>query len=155
MFLLDGTWVASATDLVVALRCEYQLLARRAELVGLIEPVEEVRDAMLARAASLGIDHERAALDREVARHGSGPQGVVAIEQPSVASRAALVAAHEATAAAIADGAAVVYQAAFFDGTFHGLADFVVRTPADDRGPQRWEPADTKLARHARPEALL
>ncbi|HRW38262.1 MAG TPA: TM0106 family RecB-like putative nuclease, partial [Aquihabitans sp.] len=155
MFLLDGTWVASATDLVVALRCEYQLLARRAEVAGLIEPVEEGRDVMMARAASLGIDHERAALDREVARHGAGPQGVVVIEQPSVTSRAALEAAHEATVAAIAGGAAVVYQAAFFDGTLHGLADFVVRTPADGRGPLRWEPADTKLARHARAEALL
>ena len=38
-------------------------------------------------------------------------------------------------------GAEIVFQAAYFDGTFHGLADFVVRTPADEHGPLRYEPA--------------
>lgn len=155
MFLLDGTWVASATDLVGALRCEYQLLARRAEKAGLVAPLEVERDALMAKAAALGIDHERAELDRLVAALGEGPAGVVAIEQPSTASRAELEAAHAATAQALHGGAQVVYQAAFFDGTFHGLADFVVRAPPDEHGPLRYEPADTKFARHARVEALL
>jgi uncharacterized protein len=156
MFLLDGTWVASATDLVTALRCEYQLLVRRAEKAGLVAPLEVERDAIMAKAAELGYAHEEAALASLVAAHGTGaPGGVVAIEQPSTASRSSLVAAHERTAAALAEGAEVVFQAAFFDGTFHGLADFVVRTPADASGPLRYEPADTKFARHARVEALL
>lgn len=155
MFLLDGTWVASATDLTVALRCEYQLLHRRAEKAGLVAPVEVERDAMLAKAAQLGYQHEERALLRLQEQFGVGPGGVVSIDQPSTSSREELEAAHAATAAALEGGAEVVYQAAFFDGTFHGLADFVVRTPADDRGPLRYEPADTKFARHARVEALL
>ena len=85
VFLLDGTWVASATDLVVALRCEYQLLARRAERAGLVEPLVVERDAMMAKAASLGIDtrvatllpswtdRDRAAVTvRELLEHCSG-----------------------------------------------------------------------------------
>ena len=48
------------------------------------------------------------------------------------------------------DGADVIYQAAFADGAWRGLADFVVRQP--DGG---YEVVDTKLARHARPAHVL
>jgi uncharacterized protein len=155
MFSLDGQWVASASDLVVALRCEYQLLARRAERAGLVPALEVEADALLARASVLGLAHEEAVLRALVADHGEGaPGGVVSIAQPSTKSRAELEAAAAQTRQAMADGAAVVYQGAFFDGTFHGLADFLVRVD-DGVGPVRYEPADTKFARHARVEALL
>ena len=77
----------------------------------------------------------------------------MSIEQPNVRDRVALDDAHAQTRQAMADGAAIVYQGAFFDGRFHGLADFIVRV--DDGDGLRYEPADTKLARHARVEALL
>lgn len=155
MFELDGVWVSSATDLVTALRCEHQLLARRAEKAGLVPVLEIPADELLARAASLGLAHEDQVLQRLIAAHGRGaPGGVVEIAQPSTKSRESLVAAHEQTRQALVDGAQVVFQAAFFDGRFHGLADFVVRTPGPD-GIVRYEPADTKFARHARVEALL
>ncbi|HWJ97935.1 MAG TPA: TM0106 family RecB-like putative nuclease, partial [Acidimicrobiales bacterium] len=157
MFRLDDDWVFSATDLVTALRCEYQVLHKRAEKAGLV-PKIEVDDPVRARAAELGLVHEREVLDRLVALDGSGTVGeaggVVSIDQPSTSSRASLEAAHELTRAALEGGADVVYQAAFFHDGFHGLADFVVRTTGDD-GSVWYEPADTKLARHARVEALL
>lgn len=155
MFSLDGRWVASASDLVVALRCEYQLLARRAERAGLVAALEVEADELLARASVLGLAHEDAVLRSLVADHGEGaPGGVVSIEQPSTKSRAELEAAAAETLAAMGRGAQVVYQGAFFDGSFHGLADFLVRVD-DGAGPVRYEPADTKFARHARVEALL
>jgi uncharacterized protein len=154
MFLLDGVWVASATDLVSALRCEYQLLARRAEKAGLVPELQTEDDQLLARAAELGLAHERQTLLRLEGEYGTGPKGVVSIEQPSTKSRAELEAAHAATLAAMQGGAAIVFQAAFFDGTFHGLADFLVRVDQPD-GTWAYEPADTKFARHAKVEALL
>jgi uncharacterized protein len=158
MFRLDDDWVFSATDLVTALRCEYQVLHRRAEKAGLVDPPDVAPDAVLERAASLGLVHEQAVLDELIATSGPAtpgqPGGVVSIAQPSTRSRAELEAAHQATLAALTAGADVVYQAAFFHQGFHGLADFVVRTEGAD-GSVWYEPADTKLARHARVEALL
>src|SRR5690606_39065164 len=90
------------------------------------------------------------------AAHGVGaPGGVVSIEQPSTRDRASLAEAHEQTRAALLAGAQVVFQAAFFDGTFHGMADFVVRIDDGTTTGVRYEVADTKLARTARAKALL
>ncbi len=156
MFHLDGTWVASASDLVTAMTCEYQLLARRAEKAGLVAKLDVAEDALQARAAVLGDQHEAATLAELVAAHGTGaPGGVVTIDRPSTKSRESLVAAHEQTRDALLAGAQVVFQAAFFDGTFHGMADFVVRVDDGSAPGPRYEVADTKLARSARAKALL
>ncbi len=155
MFRLDDDWVFSATDLVTALRCEYQILRRRAEKAKLVPKLEIADDEIQVRAGRLGEDHEANVLHQLIARFGEGaPGGVVSIERPSTSSRASLQAAHRATQDAFRDGAEVVFQAAFFDGRFHGLSDFVVRTPRPD-GSISYEPADTKFARHARVEALV
>jgi uncharacterized protein len=59
----------------------------------------------------------------------------------------------------MAGGADVIYQATFFDGTFRGHADFLLRVEAPDRpsrwGPYHYEVADTKLARHVKASAVL
>ena len=158
MFSLDGRWIYSATDLVTALRCEYGLLRRRAELAGVVEAVQGPEDALLEQAAELGLLHEERHLHRLIELHGEGTigtaGGVVSIERPSTMSRVSLEQAHRDTIAALAGGANVVYQAAFFDGSFHGLADFVCRLDRAD-GMAVYEPADAKLSRHARVEALL
>ncbi|WP_426571291.1 TM0106 family RecB-like putative nuclease [Aquihabitans sp. McL0605] len=155
MFRLDDDWVFSASDLVTALRCEYQLLQKRAEKADLVAPLVVPADALMARAADLGLGHEDTVHQDLIGRYGEGGDGgVVEIAQPSTKSRAELEAAHEATRLAMEKGAQVVFQGAFFDGRFHGLADFLVRTPGAD-GIVRYEPADTKFARHARVEALL
>ncbi len=59
----------------------------------------------------------------------------------------------------MAPGADVIYQATFFDGTWRGHADFLLRVDdADGRrvwGPYHYEVADTKLARHVKASAVL
>ena len=59
----------------------------------------------------------------------------------------------------MAAGADVIYQATFFDGTFRGHADFLLRVDSPDRpsrwGPWHYEVADTKLARHVKASAVL
>jgi uncharacterized protein len=157
MFRLDDTWVFSATDLVTALRCEYQVLRKRAEKAGLV-PKLQAEDPVMKRAAELGDAHEHQVLERLIASDGPGvvgeAGGVVSIDQPDTSSRSSLEEAHALTRQALEGGADVVYQAAFFHDGFHGMADFVVRTMGED-GSVWYEPADTKLARHARVEALL
>ena len=64
--------------------------------------------------------------------------------------RATLLAKHRESLAALRSGADVVFQAAFFDGQFHGRSDFLVR---QDDGS--YAVFDTKLARHAKVTALL
>ncbi len=63
------------------------------------------------------------------------------------------------TIEAMAAGTDVIYQATFFDGTFRGHADFLLRVDAPDRpsrwGPYHYEVADTKLARHVKASAIL
>ena len=70
-----------------------------------------------------------------------------------------LRAAAAATIAAMAAGADVIYQATFFDGTWRGHADFLLRVDDPDRpsvwGPWHYEVADTKLARHVKASAVL
>ncbi|MEL7977722.1 TM0106 family RecB-like putative nuclease [Isoptericola sp. F-RaC21] len=178
MFLLDParptdppTVVHSASDLVVAAECEFRLLRRLDELLGRVPRREQEADVMLERTAALGDAHERRVLDEYVARFGrsdGGPGGVVEVEPAARLTREALEAAHGATLAAVEAGADVVAQASFFDGEFHGRADFLVRDPLGDPdvGPgrpgehavaplPRYAVLDTKLARRAKVTALL
>ena len=59
----------------------------------------------------------------------------------------------------MASGADVIYQATFFDGTWRGHADFLLRVDDAGRpsvwGPYHYEVADTKLARHVKASAVL
>ena len=59
----------------------------------------------------------------------------------------------------MAAGPDVIYQATFFDGTWRGHADFLLRVDAPERpsiwGPYHYEVADTKLARHVKASAVL
>ncbi|WP_228485124.1 TM0106 family RecB-like putative nuclease [Cellulosimicrobium sp. JZ28] len=151
--------VLSASDLVVAADCEYRLLCRLDEQLGRAPRRDEGEDAMLARTAELGARHERAVLAGYEAEHGlfdpATGRGVVHVEPPRGTSWDELVAAQARTLAAVEAGADVVHQAAFFDGAFHGRADFLVRTGTDDAGAARYAVVDAKLARRAKVPALL
>ena len=59
-------------------------------------------------------------------------------------------AAAAATAAALAAGPDVVYQAVFSDGRWRGIADFLMRQEDGS-----YEALDTKLARHGKPSHIL
>ncbi|MBN4926773.1 TM0106 family RecB-like putative nuclease [Hoyosella rhizosphaerae] len=107
-------------------------------------------DAMMARAAELGDEHEQRMLDSLIAKHGDG---VVQLQRPAF-TESALIAAREATLDAIRQGAPVIFQGTFYDGHFAGFCDFLLREVGLD-GQPTYAVYDTKLSRHARVTALL
>ncbi|RNL57156.1 bifunctional RecB family nuclease/DEAD/DEAH box helicase [Arthrobacter oryzae] len=146
--------IFSASDLVVAAGCEYQLLRTLDEKLGRSPKAAFEEDEMLGRAATLGDRHEHKVLDAFVSQFGiwdaGTSRGVYDVVPAGTMDRATLQAKHEESLAALRSGADVVFQAAFFDGRFHGRSDFLVRQP--DGG---YAVFDTKLARHAKVTALL
>ncbi|MHC6219770.1 TM0106 family RecB-like putative nuclease [Arthrobacter sp. MMS24-S77] len=161
MFFLDSEvagqeqdLVFSASDLVTASTCEYQLLRKLDEKLGRSpKPVFDV-DEMLERTAVLGDIHEHRVLDRFVAEFGRWDpltrKGVFDVVPAAAMDRATLQAKHAESIDALRSGADVVFQAAFFDGQFHGRSDFLVKQPDNS-----YAVFDTKLARHAKVTALL
>lgn len=146
---LDGRLVLSPTDLVGHLACAHltqlELRAARGELV---RPDRVDPELDIIRKA--GLEHETehlATLEEEgrtiaVIECGKGLDG---LEQAALDTRAAMAA-----------GVEVVYQAAFFDGTWMGLADFLEKVDVpSDLGPWSYEPVDTKLARRVKASAVL
>jgi len=161
MFFLDAETagqprdlVFSASDLVVAATCEYQVLRKLDEKLGRTAPADFPKDPMLERAATLGDIHEHKVLDGFVAEFGTwNPvtgRGVYDVVPAEAMDRATLRAKHEESIGALRSGADIVFQAAFFDGIFHGRSDFLVK-----RGEGSYAVFDTKLARHAKVTALL
>ena len=153
-FLGDQTeLVFSASDIVTAAKCEFALLRQLDEKRGLV-PRLVVSDPMRERAALLGDRHERSILEDFKRTYGqpSGGRrgGVVEIAEARTMERDVLEAKHAESLEALRRVADVVYQAGFFDGSFHGRSDFLVR-----QADGRYQVFDTKLARHAKVEALL
>ena len=146
--------VFSASDLVIAATCEYQLLRKLDEKLGRSPKAEFEADEMLARTAKLGDIHEHRVLDKFLAQFGSWDpatgRGVYDVEAAATMDRATLQAKHAESINALRAGADVVFQAAFFDGRFHGRSDFLVKQEDGS-----YAVYDTKLARHAKVTALL
>ena len=146
--------VYSASDLVVAASCEYQLLRKLDEKLGRSPKAVFDDDEMLQHAAVLGDLHEHRVLDRFVAEFGhwdpAAGRGVYDVVPAEAMDRATLAAKHAESIEALRAGADVVFQAAFFDGQFHGRSDFLVR-----QAEGSYAVFDTKLARHAKVTALL
>jgi len=153
---IDGRPVYAATDLVAYLACEHLIGLERAALAGLVKrPMRD--DPELDVIRRRGFQHERRYLD-DLAADG---RSVVEVElDGSIEDRGdQLRAAAVATREAMAGGADVIYQATFFDGTWRGHADFLLRVDDPARpsrfGPYHYEVADTKLARHVKASAVL
>ncbi|QDY89111.1 TM0106 family RecB-like putative nuclease [Arthrobacter sp. UKPF54-2] len=146
--------VYSASDLVVAVDCEYQLLRKLDEKLGRAPKADFGPDEMLEHAADLGEVHERKVLAGFVEEFGTWDparsRGVYDVVPATAMDRATLTAKHHESIQALRAGADVVFQAAFFDGQFHGRSDFLVRQPDG-----AYAVFDTKLARHAKVTALL
>ena len=130
MYLLDSVVITSASDLSTASACEYAFARKLDVLLGRIPATTAEPDAMLQRTATLGDAHELRVLHRYRERFGAG---VVEIDRPNLRDPEAMTAALARTQAAFASGADVIFQATFFDGSFIGFADFIVRegTPED------------------------
>jgi uncharacterized protein len=104
--------------------------------------------------SELGLAHEASYLETLRAR-----DDVVDLA-PEEGARGTTIAQLEAdaahTEAAMANGAPVIYQGTFFDGTFLGRSDFLVRV---DRPCARWawsyEVVDTKLAFETKPYFII
>ncbi|PWW66510.1 TM0106 family RecB-like putative nuclease [Actinokineospora spheciospongiae] len=127
------------SDLADLLDCEHRSVLRQAHAAGVAGAPRPVRGGDQL-AAKHGRAHEQATLTRlreEVT-------ALVEIDERDPATAAT------ETAAALAAGTDVVYQAVFLDETFSGRADFLQR---DAQG--RYEVYDTKLARRARPGAVI
>lgn len=150
MFIVDDRVVFSASDLAAAARCEYALLRGFDAKLGR-GPAVSADDALLARTAVLGDDHEQRHLGelRDTTGHGT------VIGRPMAPyTTASLTAAAEATTRAVQACAPLIYQPAIFDGRFVGFADFLTLSD-NSAGPGRYRVGDTKLARSAKVEALL
>jgi len=156
MQLIDDRVVCSASDLVGFLACEHLAHLERAAAAGLVGRPSRV-DPEIDLIRRRGLEHERRFLDG--LRQTSQP--VVTIDPDGYEAEAGdrLRAAAEATIRAMAAGAAVIYQATFFDGAWRGHADFLRRVEAPGRpsrfGPYHYEVVDTKLARQVKAGAVL
>jgi uncharacterized protein len=148
--------VFAATDLVAYLACEHLTQLERAAVAGLVKrPMRD--DPELDIIRKRGFQHEKRYLADLQA------QGRTSVEiqlDGSIEDRGdQLRAAATETIAAMASGADVIYQATFFDGTWRGHADFLLRVDDPARpsawGPYHYEVADTKLARHVKASAIL
>ncbi|MAO79092.1 MAG: nuclease [Nocardioides sp.] len=145
MFLIDGRLHWSASDLTAAAECEYSVLRTLDFKLGWAEKVEHKADPLQEHIGRLGDLHEQRILDSlrascevTVLDHVEPPYTMPALET-----------AGEATLKAFLAEPDVVYQAAFFDGELFGYADFI------DRAADGWLVCDAKLARAAKPKALL
>ena len=146
----------AATDLVGFLACEHLTQLERAALAGLVKrPMRH--DPELDIIRKRGFEHEQRFLAELRARAGDIVE--IALDGSIEDRGDQLRAAAAATDAAMADGPDVIFQATFFDGTWRGHADFLLRVEAPDRpsrwGPYHYEVADTKLARHVKASAVL
>ena len=153
---IDGRPVYAATDLVAYLACEHLTELERAAMAGLVERPMRA-DPELDVIRQRGFEHEARFL---AGLEAAGRQATTITLDGSIEDDGErLRAAAAATTDAMAAGADVIYQATFFDGTWRGHADFLLRVPSTDRpsiwGPYHYEVADTKLARHVKSSAVL
>jgi predicted RecB family nuclease len=148
----EGGLVVSASDLTGFLECEHltrlsiEVAAGRRARPSAVDPMTEL-------VAQHGIEHEA----RHVQRLRDRGLSVVEIVAPAGKDAAALRQAQADTLAAMRAGADVVYQATFFDGTWRGHADFLLKRTdrVSGLGPWAYDVADTKLARRIKVPALL
>jgi predicted RecB family nuclease len=153
--LIDGTPVFSATDLVGYLACEHLTALERAAMHGLVAKPMRV-DPELEIIRKRGFQHEQRYLV-DLRTQGRTIVEIPRHEEDERGERLRRQAAE--TIAAMRDGADVIFQATFFDGTWLGYADFLLRVDDPDRpsswGTWHYEVADTKLARHVKAGAVL
>lgn len=151
MQCIESGLIYSATDLNNFLACRRLSELETLAALRLVErPRSDDEQAQLLRRK--GQLHE----DRYLASlHEAYPNEVVCFER-SQSGPEAFREAERQTLAAMRAGAAVIYQATFFDGTFLGHADFLQRVETPSRlGSWSYEAIDTKLALSTKPYFVM
>lgn len=145
MRALGGTILLSASDLMRFMGCRHATTLDLARLRGEgPEPRADTEDAELLQKQ--GDAHEAAHL----ARLKADGRTVVEIARGDLAENA------EATRAALASGAEIVFQGAFLSGNWGGWSDFLERVDKPSAlGPFSYEVVDTKLKRRVDPRHVL
>ena len=144
---IDGRIVLSPTDLTKHVACPHITTLDRRWLEGDPGLVPSTPDDALQLIFTKGNEHEAAYLEHlrdrglrivEIARAPDSRDG------------------ESATLDALRSGADVVYQGTFFDGSWIGHADFLLKRPRPSLlGSFSYDIADTKLARRLKVPALL
>ena len=155
MQLIDGQAVYAATDLVGFLACGHLTDLERCALARLTRRPERP-DPQLDRIRKRGYQHEQ----RYKSDLAAGGLQVTDLDEPAdpwTADRGArLQLRAQQTVEAIERGDDVIFQACFFDGTWLGFADFLLRVERPTPTlPWSYEVADTKLARSVKASAIL
>jgi predicted RecB family nuclease len=148
--LVADALVLSPSDLTAFLACEQRTALDRLVALGELDrPVQDDPELEILRRR--GDEHEH----RELERLRAEGRTVVVIEG-GARTPDELRAAEAETLAAMQSGADVIFQATFFDGRWRGHADFLMRVDVpSDLGAWSYEVADTKLARRAKPAAVI
>jgi predicted RecB family nuclease len=149
---VEGGFIYSASDLNNDLECRRLTWLENQLAQGLW--VRPVAGPAVELISGKGDAHEARYFEQMRTQHGDA---MIAFDARLAKYTVAEMAAAEAeTLAAMASGAQVIYQATFFDGTFFGRADFLLRveTPSA-RWAWSYEVIDTKLALHAKAHFLL
>ena len=160
MHVLDGKPVYAATDLVGFLACEHLTNLERASLAGLVKRPER-DDPELDTIRKRGFQHEQRFLDalRVEGRQVTAISPDASADAPEGSrenSGDRLRRQARETLEAMRRGDEVIYQAAFFDGTWRGHADFLLRVARPSLlGAWSYEVADTKLAHEVKVSAVL
>src|SRR4028119_2243345 len=146
----DGSLILSPTDLTRHQACPHATTLDLAVADGRLKPPLEGPPHHAALVADLGTEHELRYLDALEA------EGRSIVRIPARFDAAGRREAEAMTLQAMRAGVDVVAQASFFDGTWGGAADFLLRveTPAN-LGAWSYEVADGKPARRVKVPALL
>ena len=149
MHRIDDRLVLSPTDLTKHLACPH-VTTLDLEVADGARARPEAEDDALTLVFALGLAHEKAYLEALRA------QGRSIVEITTAFDAQGREAAELATVEAMRSGVDVVYQATFFDGSWGGQADFLLRVDEPSAlGAWSYEVADTKLARRMKVPALL
>jgi predicted RecB family nuclease len=144
----DGTLLLSPSDLAAHLACAHLTQLAAQVQRGEIPVPAERENAQADLIRRKGDEHEAAFL----ARLREEGREIVEIEL----GEGGFEEAARATEEALRAGAEVVYQGVLMSGGWRGVADFLVRRDEPSAlGPFSYEAWDTKLARSAKPNAVL
>lgn len=144
-----STPVLSPSDLAHFSTCEWGFVRSAEGKLGIAEAPPREDDPMLTATSKRGLAHEARVLEILRQRHGD----VAEIPDPQTMAGNQwdnLSAAASQTLEALTARRRVVFQAAFYSGSFSGFADFLVWNTAG-----YYEVVDSKLARSAKVSALL